>query len=277
MCWYRHLRQDTAAVGACLEIALNASLVPRTPWEPSWRAWAFRELGLALWRAGYRQAAIACHEDSLKAILHQWGIWDDSQRSDWLRGPSLLTALENLPLHTWSAVIQGEMLRLLQGLAWLYNHEAHGTLADTALALALRLATTPEQRAYLWLPVAGSQPRCLPARQSNLGGVSCARGEVLLEVQRARAHCAHVPLARALQGVEALLQGDETLALRCFGQVPAVPEAPTVQALSVAAWLWAHARQHAGTGSGRCPQSPTALADRRHPDCRPGDAARLDK
>src|SRR5262252_2058025 len=102
-----NLRQDTAAVGACLEVALNASLVPRTPWEPSWRAGAFQELGLALWRAGYRQAAIACHEDGLKAILHQWGIWDDSQRSDWLRGPSLLTALENLPLHTWSATIQG--------------------------------------------------------------------------------------------------------------------------------------------------------------------------
>ena len=85
---------------------------------------AVQELGLALWRTGYRQAAIACHEDGLKAILHQWGIWDDPRRSDWLRGPSLLTALENLPLHTWSATIQGEMLRLLQGLAWLYNHEA---------------------------------------------------------------------------------------------------------------------------------------------------------
>jgi len=238
-----NLRQDTAAVGACLEVALNASLVPRTPWEPSWRAWAFRELGLALWRAGYRQAAIACHEDSLKAILHQWGIWDDPQRSDWLRGSSLLTALENLPLHTWSAAIQGEMLRLLQGLAWLYNHEAHGTLADTALTLALRLATTPEQRAYLWLHRGWLVATVQPARQPDLGGLPCTRGEVLLEVQQARAHCTHIPLARALQGVEALLQGDETLALTCFAQVPTVPEAPTVQVLSVAAWLWAHARQ----------------------------------
>src|SRR5262249_5621669 len=51
------------------------------------------------------------------------------------------------------------------------------------------------------------------------------------------------PLARALQGVEALLQGDEALARTCFGQVPTVPEAPVVQALSVAAWFWAHARQ----------------------------------
>jgi tetratricopeptide (TPR) repeat protein len=238
-----NLRQDTAAVGACLEVALNASLVPRTPWESSWRAWAFQELGLALWRAGYRQAAIACHEDSLKAILHQWGIWDDPQRSDWLRGPSLLTALENLPLHTWSATIQGEMLRLLQGLAWLYNHEAHGTLADTALALALRLATTPEQHAYLWLHRGWLAATTSLACQANPGAVSYARGVLLLEVQRARAHCTHAALARALQGVEALLQGDEALALTCFVQVATVPEAPAVQALSVAAWLWAHARQ----------------------------------
>ena len=238
-----NLRQDTAAVGACLEVALNASLVPRTPWEPSWRAWAFQELGLALWRAGYRQAAIACHEDSLKAILHQWGIWDDPPRSDWLRGPSLLTALENHPLHTWSATIQGEMLRLLQGLAWLYNHEAHSTLADTALALALRLATTPEQRAALWLHRGWLAATASPGHQSHPTVASCARGEVLLEVQQVRAHCAHAPLARALQGVEALLQGDEALALTCFVQVPTVPEAPAVQALNVAAWFWAHARQ----------------------------------
>lgn len=238
-----NLRQDTAAVGACLEVALNVSLVPRTPWEPSWRAWAFQELGLALWRAGYRQAAIACHEDSLKAVLHQWGIWNDPQRSDWLRGFGLLTALENLSLHTWSATVQGEILRLLQGLAWLYNHEAHGTLADTALALALRLATTPEQFAYLWLHRGWLTATTPPARQSNLGVAPWARGALLLEVQRARAHCTHVPLARTLRGVEALLQGDEVLALTCFVQMPTVPEAPTVQALSVAAWFWAHARQ----------------------------------
>ena len=238
-----NLRQDTAAVGACLEVALNASLVPRTPWEPSWRAWSYQELGLALWRAGYRQAAIACYEDGLKAILHQWGIWDDPRRSDWLRGPSLLTALENLPLHSWSATIQGEMLRLLQGLAWLYNHEAHGTLADTALALALRLATTPEQRAYLWLHRGWLAASVSTASQPNPDIASCTRGELLLEVQRARAHCVNAPLARALQSVEALLQGDEALALTGFTQVLTAPEVPVVQVLSVAAWLWAHARQ----------------------------------
>jgi tetratricopeptide (TPR) repeat protein len=238
-----NLRQDTAAVGACLEVALNASLVPRTPWEPSWRGWLYQELGLALWRMGYRQAAIACYEDGLKAILHQWGIWDDPRRSDWLRGPSLFTALENLPLHTWSATIQGEMLRLLQGLAWLYNHEACGTLAEAALILALRLATTPAQQAHLWLHRGWLAVTAPPARQPNPGVASSTRGTLLLEVQRARAHCAQASLARALQGVEALLQGDEALALRCFAQVPTVPEAPVVQALGVAAWLWAHARQ----------------------------------
>ena len=238
-----NLRQDTAAVGACLEVALNASLVSRTPWEPSWRAWLYQELGLALWRTGYRQAAIACHEDGLKAILHQWGIWDDPRRSDWLRGPSLLTALENLPLHTWSATIQGEMLRLLQALAWLYNHEACGTLAEAALALALRLALTPEQQAHLWLHRGWLAATAPPGRQPNPGVVCSARGALLLEVQRARAHCAQAPLARALQGVEALLQDNEALALTCFTQVPTVPEAPVVQALSVAAWLWAQARQ----------------------------------
>jgi tetratricopeptide (TPR) repeat protein len=238
-----NLRQDTAAVGTHLEVAHNAPLVPRTPWEPSWRAWLYRELGLALWRAGYRQAAVACYEDGLKAILHQWGIWDDPPRSDWLRGPSLLTALENLPLHTWSATIQGEMLRLLQGLAWLYAHEAHGTLADTALALALRLTTTPLQRAHLWLHRGWLAATTPTASQPNTGLAALARGEILLELQQARAHCADAPLASTLQGVEALLQDNEALALRCFAQAPTVPEAPAVQALSVAVWLWAHARQ----------------------------------
>jgi tetratricopeptide (TPR) repeat protein len=238
-----NLRQDTAAVGACLEVALSASLVSRTPWEPSWRAWLYQELGLALWRTGYRQAAIACYEDGLKAILHQWGIWDDPHRSDWLRGPSLLTALENLPLHTWSATIQGEMLRLLQGLAWLYNHEACGMLAEAALTLALRLALTPEQQAHLWLHRGWLAAIAPAGQQPGPGGVSSARGALLLEVQRARAHCAPAPLARALQGVEALLQGNEALALACFAQVPTVPGAPVVQALSTAAWLWAQARQ----------------------------------
>jgi tetratricopeptide (TPR) repeat protein len=40
-----------------------------------------------------------------------------------------------------------------------------------------------------------------------------------------------------------LLQGDEALALACFVQVATVPETPSVQALSVAAWLWAHAQR----------------------------------
>src|SRR5207253_4148763 len=79
--------------------------------------------------------SIATRTPLISTLFPYTTLFRSSQRSDWLRGPSLLTALENLPLHTWSATIQGEMLRLLQGLAWLYNHEACGTLADTALAL----------------------------------------------------------------------------------------------------------------------------------------------
>jgi hypothetical protein len=233
-----NLRQATAAVGAHLEAALDAVLVPCTFWEPDWRALLYQELGLALWRVGFRQAAIACYEDGLKAVLHRARIWDDPHRSDWLRGPSLLAALENLPLHTWSAVIQGEVLRLLHGLAWLYGPAQDDTLAETALALALRLATTPEQQAHLWL-----HRGWLAATTACQQDAAPRRAEILLGVQQARAHCADAPLAQVLRGVEALLQGDETLALTCFGQVPAVPEVPAVQALCVAVWLWAQARQ----------------------------------
>lgn len=233
-----NLRQATAAVGAHLDAALDAALVPSTFWEPDWRALLYQELGLALGRAGYRQAAIACYEDGLKMVLHQARIWDDPRRSDWLRGPSLLTALENLPLHTWSAVMQGELLRLLHGLAWLYGQVQDGTLAETALALALRLATTPEQQAPLWL-----YRGWLAATTAGRQDAAPPRAEILLGVQQARAHCADAPLAQALRGVEALLQGDETLALTCFAQVPTVPEVPIAQALCVAAWLWAQARQ----------------------------------
>lgn len=231
-----NLRQAT--VGSHLEAALEASLAPRTFWEPCWRALLYQELGLALWRAGYRQAAIACYEDGLKVVLYQAGLWADPRYSDWLRGASLLTALDNLPLHTWSAVIQGEVLRLLHGLAWLYGRTQDGTLAATALALALRLATTPAQQAHLWL-----HRGWLAATTASRQDTTPPLAEIVRGVQQARAHCADAPLAWALRGVEALLQGDEALALTCFTQIPALPEAPVVQALCVAMWLWAQARQ----------------------------------
>jgi tetratricopeptide (TPR) repeat protein len=236
-----NLRQATAEVGAHLEAALDASLVPRTFWEPLWRALLYQELGLTLWHIGDRQAAIACYEDGLKAVLHQAGIWHDAPLSDWLRGPSLLLALENLPLHTWPAAIQGELLRLLQGLAWLYGSVQDGALVEAALALALRLATTPETQASLWLH-RGWHAATRPGQQ-DMGPASCSMAEMLLEVQRARAHGANAPLAHALQGVEALLQGDAAMARACFAQMSTVPAAPEVQALCLAMWCWAHAQQ----------------------------------
>src|SRR6266436_2714598 len=55
---YRALQQP--------EAALEASLQPRTSWEPSWRALLYRELGVVLHRLSCREAAIACYEDGLK-------------------------------------------------------------------------------------------------------------------------------------------------------------------------------------------------------------------
>jgi len=235
-----NLRQATTAVGTHLEAALNTSLASRTSWEPSWCALLYQELGLTLWHMGYRQAASACYEDGLKMVLHQAGIWNDFHYSDWLRGPSLLTALDNLPLHTWSAALQGELLRCLHGLAWLYGHAQDGTLAEAALVLALRLATTPEQQAHLWLYygwLAASRPRWPPAASRF------STAEILLGLQHARAYCTQAPLACVLRGVEALLQGDAALAQECCTEVPTVPDVPVIQALCVALWLWAQARQ----------------------------------
>jgi len=84
------------------------------------------------------------------------GVWEDMHRHDALQGASLLAALADLPVHTWSAVAQGEMTQLLQGLAWLYVQTEAGALTETVLALALRLATTPEQEVVLCVSAAGS-------------------------------------------------------------------------------------------------------------------------
>ena len=64
---------------------------------------------------------MACYEDGLKVVVQRIGVWDDIHRYDGLQGASLLATLADLPVHTWSAVAQGEMMQLLQGLAWLYD------------------------------------------------------------------------------------------------------------------------------------------------------------
>src|SRR5712692_1992433 len=145
-----NLHEAPATIGEHLEAALEASLQPRTSWEPSWQALLYRELGVVLHRLSCREAAIACYEDGLKVVVQLLGVWDDTHMHDGLQGSKLLATLADLPLQTWSAVAQGEMVQLLQGLAWLYDQTQAGALADTALTLALRLATTPEQEVVLW-------------------------------------------------------------------------------------------------------------------------------
>jgi len=135
-----NIHASPASIGEHLEAALEAALQPRTSWEPSWHALLYRELGLVLHYLSCREAAIACYEDGLKAVGQRIGIWEDTHRHDELQGASLLATLANFPVHTWSAVAQGEMLQLLQGLAWLYAQTEAGALTETALALALRLA-----------------------------------------------------------------------------------------------------------------------------------------
>src|SRR5262249_44305520 len=145
-----NLHEAPATLGEPLETALEASLQPRTSWEPTWQALLYRELGEVLHRLSCREAAIACYEDGLKVIVQRIGVQDDINIDDGLTGASLLATLAALPVHTWSAVAQGEMVQLLQSLAWLYDQTQAHSLADTALALALRLATTPEQEMALW-------------------------------------------------------------------------------------------------------------------------------
>src|SRR5215471_10255279 len=236
-----NIQAEPAALGEPLEAALEASLQPRTSWEPSWRALLCRELGLVLHRLGCRDAAIACYEEGLHVVAQRVGVWDAAQPHDALQGASLLTALAEHPVQTWSAVVQGEMLQLLQGLAWLYEPTQYGTLADTALTLALRVATTPEQEAALWCQ-RGWQMVCQRAWQmATVSGVS--QPDLRAGLQLAQAHCAETALAPVVRGLEALLAGDVAQATAAFVHLPAGPELPELQALCVAAWLWTHTQQ----------------------------------
>ncbi|MEE9149255.1 MAG: hypothetical protein V3U27_17880 [Candidatus Tectomicrobia bacterium] len=238
-----NLRGATDAIGSSLEIAREAPLGPHASWEPSWRVCLYQELGLALQQTGARHAAIACYEESLKAALYRMGHWRDGSLRNWLRSANLYIALDNLPLHTWSAVIRSEMVRSLQALAWLYTLAGDGPLTDTVLALALRLAITPEQQSTLWLQRGWyTAIRCATAQPGVVRSPSTL-AMILAGVQQARAHAAETPLASALWGVEALLQEDERRSFACFATIPDVPETPYTHAMCVAAWLWTHGKQ----------------------------------
>ena len=237
-----NLHESPATIGEHLEAALEAALLPRTSWEPSWQALLYRELGGVLYRLSCREAAIACYEEGLKAVVQRLGVWDDTHRHDELQGASLLTALADLPVQTWSAVAQGEMIQLLQSLIWLYEQTEAGALTETALALALRLATTPEQEVVLWCQrgwfLAMGHPTV-----SQAAGVSAPVLATIEGLQAAQARCADASLEPVVRGVTALLQGHVAQASEALAHVPVVPAFPELQALCTAAWLWAQAQQ----------------------------------
>ncbi len=237
-----NIHEAPATIGEHLEAALEAPLQPRTSWEPSWRALLYHELGVVLHRLSCREAAIACYEDGLKVVVQRIGVWDDTHMHDGLQGARLLATLADLPLHTWSAVAQGEMVQILQGLAWLYEPTQAGSLADTALALALRLATTPEQEVVLWCQRGWFLAIGAPALSQEEG--TSAPADALIEgLQAAQARCADAALGPVVGGIAALLQGHVDQASEAFVHVPVLPEFPELQALCTAAWLWAHTQQ----------------------------------
>ncbi len=237
-----NIHESPASIGEHLEAALEAALQPHTSWEPSWQALLYRELGMVLHRLSCREAAIACYEDGLKAAVHRIGVWEDTHRCDGLQGARLLAALADLLVHPWSAVAQGEMIQLLQGLAWLYAQTEAGALTETALALALRLATTPEQEVVLWCQrgwfVAMGSPTVLQDAAASAPVLAIVEG-----LQAAQARCADASLEPVVRGITALLQGQTTQASAALTHVPIVLAFPELQALCTAAWLWAHTQQ----------------------------------
>lgn len=243
------IQEAPATVGEHLEAALDAPLEPRMAWEPSWRVLLYGELGLILHRLGCRDAAIACYEDGLKLVVHRFGAGEGAALSAALQGAALLTALAQFPLETWSALAQGELRQLLQRLAWLYAQDQDSGLAETAFVLALRLVSTPEQELSLWCQRAW----CLLMATAFASGAGTeshpCRAEVLAGLQQAQTHCTARTLAGVGRGLAALLQGDEAQASAACAEIPVIPEAPELQAVCVAAWLWAHTRHHTLEGA----------------------------
>src|SRR5262249_12182631 len=153
---------------------------------------------------------IACYEDGLYVIAQRIGVWDEVQPRDALQGSGLLMALAHHPVDTWSAVVQGEMLQLLQGLAWLYDPTQDSALADTALTLALRVATTPEQEVALWCQRGWQMATAALANPQERTASGLSQTDVLAGLQLAQARCADTALAPVVRGIAALLKGDAT-------------------------------------------------------------------
>ena len=134
------------------------------------------------------------------------------------------------------------MVQLLQGLAWLYAQTEAGALTETALALALRLATTPEQEVVLWCQRGWFVAMGSPAVSQD-AAVSAPVLTIIEGLQAAQARCADASLEPVVHGITALLQGQVAQASAALAHVPAVPAFPELQALCTAAWLWAHTQQ----------------------------------
>lgn len=226
-------------VGAHLEAAMDADPEPHTSWEPSWHALMHEALGIALMRAGYRKAGMVCYEESLKAMVERIHPWADTKQRHWLRGPSLLNALENILVEAWSPVVQSEMCSTLQTLAWLYQSHGDVHLADTAYNLALRVTRTSEQRAGIRIQ-RGWMIAIAPQDEAQSSG----RREALRQLEEQAAHSieANSELHGGLRGIEALLKGDNTQAFTCFESLMLCPEMPHVQTICLSGWIWAHAR-----------------------------------
>jgi len=237
-----NLHEAPVSIGEHLEVALEAALQPHTSWEPSWQALLYRELGMVLQRLSCREAAMACYEGGLKAVVQRIGVWEEAHRHDELQGASLLAALADFPVHTWSAVAQGELVQLLRSLAWLYTPTEASALPETALALALRLATTPEQEVALWCQRGWCVAMGSPAISQGLAA-SAPVLTIIEGLQAAQARCTDTSLEPVVHGITALLQGQVAQASAALVHVPALPAGPELQALCTATWLWAHTQQ----------------------------------
>ena len=234
-----NLGEGLSVVGEHLEMGLDVPMPPATSWELSWRAGLYYELGVALRRAGGRASAMVCYEESLKIMAQRAGIAPE-QCPDTLDGAALLTMLAGLAVETWSAVVRGEMLHVLQGLAWLYARAQQPEHADTALQLALRLACTPEQQAAVWFQRTWFVATSVPPEAATVAPAVAVHADLVSGLEAMRTNVTNVVVAQTLQGGVALLRGDVAQALEGFRHVADVPEMPEFQALCVAAWLWAH-------------------------------------
>ena len=215
------IHESPASIGEHLEAALDAALQPRTSWEPSWRALLYRELGIVLHRLSCRDAAIACYEDGLKVVVQRVGVWEDALQTRRAPGGESPRGAGGAPAcrpgRQWRRVRWCSFCKAWPG--FMHQTEA-GALSETALALALRLATTPEQEVVLWCQrgwfVAIGSPTDSRRRERLRLSWRSSRG-----CRLAQARCADASLEPVVRGIVALLQGQVAQASAALVHVPA--------------------------------------------------------